>query len=53
MRFLVLTFVSVSLALSSCKKLDIDSIKNLTWNPKFASSCADADRVYLPDFGIQ
>lgn len=40
MRFLVLTFVSVSLALSSCKKLDIDSIKNLTWNPKFASPLA-------------
>ena len=40
MRFLVLTFVSVSLVLSSCKKLDIDSIKNLTWNPKFASPLA-------------
>jgi len=40
MRFLVLTTVIVSLAFSSCKKLDLDSIKNASWNPKFATPLA-------------
>ena len=40
MRFLVLTTVIVSLVFSSCKKLDLDSIKNASWNPKFATPLA-------------
>ncbi len=40
MRFLVLTTFIISLAFSSCKKLDVDSIKNASWNTKFATPLA-------------
>ena len=40
MRFLVITFLVGVLILSSCKKLDLDSIKGASWNPKFATPLA-------------
>ena len=40
MRFLVISFVLSTLLFSSCKKLDLDKIKDASWNPKFATPLA-------------
>ncbi len=40
MRFLVISFVLSTLLISSCKKLDLDKIKDASWNPKFATPLA-------------
>jgi len=40
MRFLIFITIGISFVFSSCKKLDVDSIKNATWNPKFATPLA-------------
>ncbi len=40
MRFIVFTFLVGVFTFSSCKKLDLDSIKGASWNPKFATPLA-------------
>ena len=40
MRFLLISFVLGTLLISSCKKLELDKIKEASWNPKFATPLA-------------
>lgn len=40
MRFIVITLLVGVFTFSSCKKLDLDSIKGASWNPKFATPLA-------------
>lgn len=41
MRFLVVSLAVGAFIFSSCRKLDLDSIKEASWNPKFATPLAN------------
>ena len=40
MRLLIIVFFVGSIVFTSCKKLDLDSIKSASWNPQFATPLA-------------